>query len=185
MLIRLFLALLITMTSASIVFAESHDCSYVAHIERVVSRQVINVGPPGHEVIYLSRLDRLDKMALSDFVAGQEWVFNVADEMKGTGSHSGWYEWVSKSGDKLFGTYRGTHAVDGPVRTSQGKFDITGGTGRYEKATGAGEYKGRAAPDAPFEETATCTINYLWLHNYRTVVATTPEVEQFSQDRPR
>src|SRR5271163_975252 len=124
MLMRLFFALLITMTSASIGFAESHDCSYVAHIERVVSRQAINVGPPGHEVVYLSRLDRLDKMALADFVGSQQWVFNVADNMKGAGSHSGWYEWVSKSGDKLFGTYRGTHAVDGAVSSSQGTFDI-------------------------------------------------------------
>ena len=160
MLMRLFLALLITMISASIGFAESHDCSYVSHIERVVSRQAINVGPPGHEVMYLSRLDRLDKMALADFVGGQEWVFNVADNMKGTGSHSGWYEWVSKSGDKLFGTYRGTHAADGSVSSSQGTFDITGGTGRYEKATGGGDYKSRAAPDAPFEEVGNCTINY-------------------------
>ena len=50
-----------------------------------------------------------------------------------------------------FGTYRGTHVTDGSVRTWRGTFEIAGGTGRYEKATGGGDYKGRAAHGA-FEE---------------------------------
>ncbi len=159
MLMRLFLTLLITMMAVSIAAAEPHDCSWAKHIERVVSQQTVKVGPVGHEVVYTNRLDKFDKSALEDFVGGQAWIFNVADSTKGTGSHSGWAEWIGKSGDKVFGPYRGTHATDASVTTFQGTYELTGGTGRYERSKGAGNYKGRAAPDGR-EETGTCTIDY-------------------------
>src|SRR2546428_5187594 len=50
-----------------------------------------------------------------------------------------------------FGTYRGTHVTDGSVRTWRGTFGNAGGNGRYEKATGGCDCKGRADPGA-FEE---------------------------------
>jgi len=159
MLMRLFLTLLSTMMAVSIAAAEPHDCSWAKHPERVVSQQTVKVGPVGHEVVYTNRLDRIDKSTMADWVGGQAWIFGVSDQTNGTGSHSGWYEWVGKSSDKMFGTYRGTHVTDGSVRTWRGTFDIAGGTGRYEKATGGGDYKGRAAPDA-FEESGACTISY-------------------------
>ena len=121
MLMRLSLAVLITMMAVSIVAAEPHDCSFAKHPERVVLRQAISVGPAGHELAYVSRLDKVDRSGLADFVGAQAWIFGVADETKGTGSHSGWYEWVGKSGDKWFGTYRGTHVTDGSVRTWRGR----------------------------------------------------------------
>src|SRR5882724_873166 len=117
---RLSLALVITVAVVGVAAAEPRDCSWAKHVDRVVSHQIVKVGPAGHEVTYTHRLDRFDKFATADFVDGQSWIFGVGDSTNGTGSHTGWYEWIGKSNDKVFGTYRGTHAVDGAVRTWRG-----------------------------------------------------------------
>ncbi len=159
-LMRLLLALLTLMSVRGIAAAEPHDCSWVKHLERFVSQQTANVGPPGHQLAFHQRLDGFDKHAIADFVGGQNWVYNVSDDTKGTGSHSGWYEWIGKGGDKLFGSYRGTHVTEGSVTTWRGTANIIGGTGRYANATGSADYKGRATPDNPLDESGTCTVNY-------------------------
>lgn len=54
-------------------------------------------------------------------------------------------EFVSASGDKLFGTFFGTaNTVDGSV-VFEGNYQITHGTGKFFSATGSGTYIGTAA----------------------------------------
>jgi hypothetical protein len=159
MLMRLTLALLVTTIFSSTEAADKQDCAWVKRVVRVVAQERINVGPPGHQIVYTTRFDTFEKSGLPSFVGGQSWTYNVGHDTKGTGSHSGWFEWTGKNNDKLFGTYRGTHANDGSKATWQGTYEITGGGGQYERAKGGGEYKGSAGPDGA-GDSGTCTVSF-------------------------
>lgn len=65
----------------------------------------------------------------------------------GTGSQHGTIEFTADNGDLLWMSYAGTHAGYPVYVTYSGTYTITGGTGRFEGASGSGEYWGSSAMD--------------------------------------
>ena len=69
------------------------------------------------------------------------------DSVAGTGTHRGYYLCNQKNGDKIHGKLEGTHKLtvkEGGAWevNSEGKFQITGGTGKFKNIKGGGVYKG-------------------------------------------
>jgi hypothetical protein len=62
---------------------------------------------------------------------------------------TGTMEFTAANGDQLFGTFAGeaTPPTPGVPTEFWGAFEITGGTGRFEGVTGAGDYWGKAEGD--------------------------------------
>lgn len=57
-------------------------------------------------------------------------------------------EFTAANGDQLFGTFSGTAIPDASGKVNfEGTYEITGGSGRFEGATGSGNYSGWALGD--------------------------------------
>jgi hypothetical protein len=75
--------------------------------------------------------------------------------------YDGTFVWTAANGDQLFGTYSGylTMNVATGYYEIHGQFVITGGTGRFQSATGGGLATGTQSPiDGAFDFTLDGTI---------------------------
>jgi hypothetical protein len=111
---------------------------------------------PGHEVTMVRRMDTL---TYSDplFASGQATVVAVTDYVAGNGPHRGYFAISHPNGDKTFTSYEGaTTATPQPSGTPkvtfEGKWQLTGGTGKFEGITGGGTYKGGLTSAGPAYE---------------------------------
>jgi hypothetical protein len=111
---------------------------------------------PGHEVTMVRRMDTL---TYSDplFASGQATVVAVTDYVGGNGPHRGYFAISHPNGDKTFTSYEGaTTATPQPSGTPkvtfEGKWQLTGGTGKFEGITGGGTYKGGLTSAGPAYE---------------------------------
>src|SRR3990172_48078 len=71
-----------------------------------------------------------------------------SDRIAGSGSHRGYLTITHKNGDETYLKFEGTNKMvkDGKEweASSEGRLQITGGTGRFKDAKGTGSYTGRA-----------------------------------------
>ena len=111
---------------------------------------------PGHEVTMVRRMDTL---TYSDplFASGQAMVVAFTDYVAGNGPHRGYFATSHPSGDRTFTSYEGattaTLQPSGPPKvTFEGKWQFTGGTGKFEGVTGGGTYKGGLTSTGPAYE---------------------------------
>jgi hypothetical protein len=111
----------------------------------------------GHEVTMVRRMDTI---TYSDpiFGSGQAVVLAISDYVVGSGGpHRGYFAIKHPSGDSTFTAYEGaskaTPKQTGPPDiTFEGKWQYTGGTGRFEGISGGGTYKGGSTPAGPTYE---------------------------------
>ena len=99
------------------------------------------VGPPENGILTLKIPGDGEGDPLGKSTWDAEMKINVTQVPN---PQTGTMVFTAANGDQLFGTYEGLGTpADGPV-SFQGTFQITGGTGSFEGATGAGTYWGTA-----------------------------------------
>jgi hypothetical protein len=86
---------------------------------------------------------RKDSLTYNDplLASGQATVVAVTDYVAGNGPHRGYFATSHPSGDRTFTSYEGvtttTPQSSGPPKvTFEGKWQFTGGTGKFEGVTG-------------------------------------------------
>jgi len=60
------------------------------------------------------------------------------------GTQDGDMEFVAANGDQLFGTFEGEWVLENGVNTFWGTYEFDGGTGRFERVGGTGDYWGES-----------------------------------------
>lgn len=82
-----------------------------------------------------------------DFGSSEDLEYGQSDTIAGNGSHRGYSVNTYKNGDKTYDKWEGTHKTivkeGGAWETNvEGKFQYTGGTGKFKNIKGGGAYKG-------------------------------------------
>ena len=75
--------------------------------------------------------------------------WGIADLHSGSGTQRGYWVNEHSDGDRDWGTFEGKVATTGSEVTLEGKFTVSGGTGKFNGISGSGTYKGRMT--SPFE----------------------------------
>ena len=129
--------------------AEKKKISGTNKPEATISRTVVSPGDdPKHELILMVRRDTTTSPD-PEWNETEQLVYGQSDQVAGTGTHRGYFRRIFKSGDTIYGPYEGTHKTtvkaDGSWEvTSEGKWQITGGTGKFQSSKGSGTYRGKA-----------------------------------------
>ncbi len=69
--------------------------------------------------------------------------WGMADLVKGSGSQRGYFLNIHADGYQDWGTFDGKITTSGKQITLKGKWKFTGGTGKFRRIKGGGNYKGR------------------------------------------
>jgi hypothetical protein len=138
--------------------AEKKKFTYTRIGQQIISESKVSPGDfPNHELVQSIWLRLPEHYKNSDPELKEAWVYNQEDSIAGSGSHRGRWIGTDKDGDKIFSQYEGTHKTvdkgDGSWEaTFEGKWQWTGGTGKYKNIKGGGSYKGRITPKDLIEE---------------------------------
>ncbi len=102
---------------------------------------------PAHEITLTTAL-YLDSSEDPNFDNSRVQHVNMSDYTAGSGVHWGHRKVNHPDGDIAFGVYEGTTTTtldsEGvPHTTFKGKWEFTGGTGKFAGASGSGTYSGR------------------------------------------
>ena len=143
---------------------EKKKVTYTKESSQNISREDVFPGDnPKHKI---SQTVRIDSLTYSDpdFGSSDDWVYSQIDSVAGTGSHRGYTVSNYKDGDKTFGKYEGAHKTtvkeNGAWEVNyEGKYQFTGGTGRFENIKGSGVYKGTITAKGLTEE-GECEVEY-------------------------
>lgn len=144
--------------------AEKRDCSGTKQAKQEISRTVSQPsGTAGHELVQAVRIDA-QTSANPDFNGIDQLVYGQVDHIHGTGDHSGHSINLHRNGDRSYTKWSGTHktvAIDGGgwETTFDGKFEFSGGTGKFAAIKGGGSYKGKITPQGLTEQD-TCMADY-------------------------
>jgi hypothetical protein len=100
---------------------------------------------PNHEIVQ-SVVVRTVTSSDPDFNGMEVIVYGQMDSVAGNGSHRGYATLRDKNGNEVYTKYEGTHktmAKEGGTweRTSEGKSQVTGGTGKFKNIKGNTTYK--------------------------------------------
>jgi hypothetical protein len=132
--------------------AEKKKISGTNKPKQTVSQTTVSPGDvPNHELV--SRV-YIATVTSSDPELGkyEEYLYEQADQIAGTGSHRGYTMKIHPNGDRFYGSYEGTHKTitkgDGSWEaTFEGTWKWTNGTGKFKNIKGNGTYKGKASPE--------------------------------------
>jgi hypothetical protein len=69
--------------------------------------------------------------------------WGIADLTDGTGPQRGYFHNAHADGDADWGSFDGKIATSGQEVTIEGTWRYTGGTGKFQRISGSGTYKGR------------------------------------------
>ncbi len=144
--------------------AERRDCSSTKQSKQELSRTVSQPSNiPGHEMFQALRIDS-QSSSNPDFNGVDQLVFGQVDHVYGTGDHRGHSINLHRNGDRSFTRWSGTHktvAVDGGSweTTIVGRYEFTGGTGKFASIKGGGTYQGKLTPQGLTEQD-TCQAEY-------------------------
>ena len=69
--------------------------------------------------------------------------WGMADLTDGSGPQRGYFHNVHADGDQDWGSFDGTITTSGQQTTIEGTWRYTGGTGKFQRISGSGTYKGR------------------------------------------
>ena len=150
----LILGLFTLLLQAPQAFAQSGKLTANGKVGPVLAETKMVPGDkPGHEVTMVRRMDTL---TYSDplFASGQATVIAVTDYVAGNGPHRGYFAINHPNGDKTFTSYEGATTATlqpsgSPKVTFEGKWQLTGGTGKFNGITGGGTYKGGVTSTGP------------------------------------
>ena len=136
--------LLTLLVPAPEAFAQSKKISGTGKPAAVLSETKMLPGDdPQHEITLLRRLD-VQMGTLGD---AQVSLVSVSDLVSGSGTHRGYSLSTYRDGDTTFSSIEGQtktvpKASGPPEITSAGKWQFTGGTGKWKGITGGGTYQG-------------------------------------------
>jgi len=130
-------------------------------LKEETSRTLISPGPNRE----LGQIVRVWRVASKnpEFDGIEKTVYMHIDQLNGTGTHSGYWVLVLKSGERLRAKFEGAHFTvtsGGHWETAfQGVFHFIAGTGNYEAIRGGGHYRGVEKPATMTEEIG-CVASY-------------------------
>jgi hypothetical protein len=137
--------------------AEKKKVTYTKKIKQEISRENIYPGDvPKHQ---FSQFVRISSFTNSDpdFGSSESLEYGQSDSVAGNGSHRGYSVGNYKNEDKTYAKWEGTHKTtvkEGGVWEVifEGKFQFTGGTGKFKNIKGGGVYKGKITAKGLTEE---------------------------------
>jgi len=144
--------------------AEKRDCSSTKQSKQEITRTVTQPGGvAGHEMIQAVRIDG-QTSANPDFNGIDQLVYAQLDHVHGTGDHRGHSVNLHRNGDRTYMRWSGTHktaAVDGGgwETNFDGKYEFTGGTGKFATIKGGGTYRAKVTPQGLTEQD-NCMADY-------------------------
>ena len=127
--------------------AEKKKVKWTKKTKQLVSRVDHHIGDaPKHRISQWVRIDDVTYLD-SDLGAAEEWVYMQSDSTAGTGTHNGHSIYRFEDGDKYYSKWEGSHKTIVKEGGSwelmyEGRYLITGGTGKFENIKGEGVYTG-------------------------------------------
>jgi hypothetical protein len=98
-----------------------------------------------------------------EFAGAEQTAYEHADTVGGTGTHSGYFVYVLKSGERLWTKFEGVHygLTTGSAWEIRyhGIFYFIAGTGKYQAIRGEGHYQGLATPTGAADDFV-CSASY-------------------------
>ena len=122
-----------------------------------ISRAIVSPGDdPKHELVLMIRRDTTTSPD-SEWNETEVMVYGQTDQVAGTGTHRGYVRRLHKNGETTHGSYEGTHKTtvkaDGSSDTTwEGKWQFTGGTGKFKHIKGSGTYRGKRTAEGTSTE---------------------------------
>lgn len=145
--------------------AEKKDQTYVKTNFRTTSKTTLTIGDvPNHELSQEVTLSDI-KYSNPDFKIKDEWVYEHADTIDGTGKQSGYYFDTHEDGSTDYGSFQGTTKTttqsDGSWESTwEGSYQYLGGSGKFKNIKGSGKYKGKASSKEPAREEGREAVEY-------------------------
>jgi hypothetical protein len=136
---------------------EKKKIKYTKRILQNISRDVVYPNDvPKHQI---SQYVRITSITYSDpdMEPSENIEYGQSDSVAGNGSHRGYSVNTHKNGDKAYNKWEGSHKTivkeDGEWEMNyDGKFQFTGGTGKFKNVKGGGVYKGTITAKEHTEE---------------------------------
>lgn len=157
-------AALLVLCASGTAIAEKRDCTISKQSKQEISRVVSQPGgTPGLELVQSVRVDA-QTSPNPDFNGIDQLVYGQVDHINGTGDHRGHSVNIHKNGDRTWMRWSGTHKTvateTGSWETEyDGKYEFTGGTGKFASIKGGGTYRGRITPQGLIEKSV-CAADY-------------------------
>lgn len=152
--------LLFSLTLGQDAFAEAKKISGTGKITNPVSESNLFPGDDPAHMLTLRAAQAEDTTDDPDFGNVRVHFAETVDKKGNSATVKGYRVHTHPNGDKSFSHFEGTSiytAADGSEGTFEGKWWITGGTGKYKGITGQGTYKGQVKLPA---------ITYEWSGEY-------------------
>ncbi len=130
---------------------------YTKKVKRQISTENVYPGDvPKHTLTQIVRIASATSPD-PDFGSSENWEYYHVDSVAGNGTHRGYTVCIYKNGDKTFVKWEGTHKTtvkEGGVWevSYEGKYQFTGGTGKFKNIEGEGVYKGTRTAKGVAEE---------------------------------
>ena len=127
--------------------------TYSLKSKQLISQNTVYPGDvPNHQLVQVVRLNSYTASSDPDWKDAEQMVYAQDDQIAGSGTHKGTYVIFHKDGDKSYGTFAVTHKTtvkEGGAweSTYEGKYQYTGGTGKFKNIKGSGTYKGKVTPE--------------------------------------
>lgn len=131
--------------------------AYTKKMKQELSNLVTNIGDvPEHQLTHYVRISSIN-YSDPDFGPSENLEYGQSDHIHGSGSHRGYSDVHFKNGDTIYNKWEGTHQTTvkegGAWETNyEGKFEATGGTGKFKNIKGGGIYKGAITEKGITEE---------------------------------
>jgi hypothetical protein len=97
---------------------------------------------PNHQ-LQLVEIHATQNSADPDWNNSRVTYCGISDLLSGNGTQHGYYGNQHPNGDRDYGSFEAKVTTSGGQTTLEGRFTITGGTGKYQGIRGSGTYKGR------------------------------------------
>lgn len=129
--------------------AEKKKISASGKLERSISRAIVYLeDAPKHHLEQMVRIDTINSSD-SDFNDIEVQHYQQSDSGAEKGSHKGYRIHFHKNGDKSYMRFEGTQKLIVKEKgawevDAEGKWQCTGGTGKFKSLKGSGTYKGKS-----------------------------------------
>ena len=138
--------------------AEKKKITYSKKSKHMVSQTTVYPGDiPNRELVQFVRINTVTRTSDPDFAMIEHLNHGQLDQVAGTGSHRGYTTFVHTGGEKSYVSWEGSHTTTVQEGGTwelryEGKFQFTGGTGKYKNIKGEGAYKGKVTAEGLSEE---------------------------------
>jgi hypothetical protein len=124
--------------------------AYTAQIE---SQTTTIVSDQADHLIAMSVASAVQKSSDANWNGAKLTIWGTADTVAGNGEQRGYFRNEHTGGDVDHGTFTAKVTMSGSEATLAGTWRLTGGTGRFARATGNGVFNGRQTSPTVSEAT--------------------------------